>query len=246
MNAHFVPPLPPADILGFMGEDAAKSELNGELLLGLADGRWPSQNGLVLDIGCGYGRLAYALARRGFEGRYIGIDVTKRWVDWLQQHFTPASPRYEFQWQDVINLHYNPLGRSDRVQLPTEAAQADLVPILSVFTHMNAEDIGRYLKALGSSIGPHTLVYATFFTLNDEQRRLESEGKSAFPMQTQYAPHSRIFRPADPLYAIGHDEAWIRAAIAEAGLKVEEAVFGRWCGRPDSPSYQDSYFLRRA
>jgi SAM-dependent methyltransferase len=231
-----------------MGETPERSAQNGELLLALVDGRWPEKGGLVLDIGCGYGRLAYALARRGFDGRYVGIDITKRWVDWLQVNYTPVLPNYTFQWQDISNHHYNPSGQLEpgHLILPPVAASADIVLILSVFTHMKFDAIKEYLNVIGRCISSSCVVYATLFTLNDEQRRLEEEGRSVFPMQTPFGPHSRIFRPADPLYAIGHDEASIRNAVAEAGMVIDDVIFGRWCGRAESASYQDSYFLRRA
>lgn len=240
-----VPPLPPADMLGFMGEDAATSARNGDLLLGLAKGHYP-RDGLVFDIGCGYGRLAYALARHGFSGRYVGVDVTRRWVDWLRSNFTPVLPSYTFLHLDVANHHYNRKGAVDpaEVRFPPEATGADLILLLSVFTHMEAEDCAAYLRAISRVMTRQSTIYATFFVLNDEQRHFDGLGRSAHPMVQAHGSHSRISRPADPLYAIGHDEAWLMQAIDAAGLRVDRVIFGRWCGRPCPESYQDSFFLK--
>jgi len=56
----------------------------------------------VMDIGCGYGRVASALWRRGHRGHYVGVNILKRHVQWCSDHMTPATDGlYTFQHLDV-------------------------------------------------------------------------------------------------------------------------------------------------
>lgn len=43
----------------------------------------------VLDVGCGPGRHAYALARRGIE--VVGVDISQRFVDIASEHAPPGA-----------------------------------------------------------------------------------------------------------------------------------------------------------
>jgi SAM-dependent methyltransferase len=54
--------------------------------LGLVPGR------RVLDVGCGPGRHAHALARRGIE--VVGVDIARRFVDLAREH-APAGATFE-------------------------------------------------------------------------------------------------------------------------------------------------------
>jgi SAM-dependent methyltransferase len=43
----------------------------------------------ILDVGCGYGRLAFGLlSQLDFKGRYEGFDVLQRQIDWCRKAIT--------------------------------------------------------------------------------------------------------------------------------------------------------------
>src|SRR5690349_13749321 len=88
MNTAMTPPIPPKE-LRFMGEadDAFLplcDQYAGQILdfVGHAD---PDYR--LVDVGCGYGRLAYGLVRAGFPGRYFGFDVLGPQIAWLRDNF---------------------------------------------------------------------------------------------------------------------------------------------------------------
>jgi len=99
----------------------------------------------VLDVGCGNGTLARALAEKGFSGRYIGVDMsggllssaeslmdegtkgsyTFKQVDLADPDWPAAIPHAPFEWLvSFAVLHHLP-GESLRQQ--TVSAFADMV-----------------------------------------------------------------------------------------------------------------------
>ena len=83
-----------------------------------------------LDFGVGVGRLARMF--KGFRGRYIGVDVDPRNIDWISRHLP---------WVDAVQTE-------PRRPLPLAAATFNAVSSVSVFTHMNEEDHAFYLSEL--------------------------------------------------------------------------------------------------
>jgi len=84
----------------------------------------------LLDFGVGVGRLARMF--KGFNGRYVGIDIDEKNVAWLSK----AMPEFEA-------THSVP-----RVPLLLRDATFDAVISVSVFTHMTRPDHLFYLDEL--------------------------------------------------------------------------------------------------
>jgi len=235
--------MPPAN-LRFMGEDEVTFLKNGENLLAPVLGRF-DMNGTVLDIGCGYGRLAYALRRAGFRGQYVGLDILPLQINWLRDNF--QGPNYSFVHMDIVNDRYNPNGKLTMAELALPALETPptLVLMLSVFTHLYKEDVLHFLSSVAKVTDSRTLFYSTWFLLNDHQREMEQAGASPYPMTHALPPESRYFNAEDPLHAIGHDEAAVRAWGRDAGFWPAEVRYGSWCGRTNPDAYQDVLFWRR-
>lgn len=241
-----LPPFPPKKFM-FMGETEDSSTRSGDLLLSFVDGRF-DREGLVFDVGCGYGRMAYALARSGFGGEYVGLDVKKASIDWLTEHFTPVAPHFRFLHVDVRNDRYNPNGRVEggSYRMPPLPRPPALVLVLSVFTHMYEADVRGYLQEIARICDDDSLVYATFFLLNDEQRRLGREGKPKWTLPHAVSDHCRIQSLENPLHVVGYAEDWVMSAVADAGLQVVGKEYGWWSGRrPAPPRGQDALLLKR-
>jgi SAM-dependent methyltransferase len=116
------------------GEFMAVGKLTYYLLrsLGLADGQ------LVVDVGCGSGRLAAQLAPFGGI-RYIGCDVVGRLVEYASK--LSGRPDWRF-------VH------SDGSRIPCEDGAADFVCFFSVFTHLPHEDTFRYFRESARVLKP--------------------------------------------------------------------------------------------
>jgi SAM-dependent methyltransferase len=243
-------PLPPQKLM-FMDKTSEAMLRNGASLLKLLRERVPFDlNGNVLDVGCGYGRMAYTLLNEGFTGTYVGLEILPNHVAWLRENLSPWFRQSStFLHLDVLNERYNPNGKmsADQVIWPPIGMLPDYVFILSVFTHMYASGIENYLAQLAKVTGKDTVAYATFFLLNESQAEMERQGVSRYPMTVAVEPYSRCYDAKDQLWAIGFDQDWVVKKIGEAGFEIIEPIeLGSWCGRKGSRAYQDSIFFRRS
>jgi SAM-dependent methyltransferase len=240
-------PLPPQSII-FMDKDreagiaAGKHRLQRLRSFGV---RVPS--GRVLDLGCGWGRMAYALADAGFYGKYVGVDILKRQVEWLRSNFTPHDSRYRFHLIDVANDRYNPKGSATRVDLaPLAGGPVNVALAYSVFTHLFEAQILDYLRQVHGLLVDGGAFVFTAFIMNDEARRLIAEGKASHTMTFRLNDHCWHDRE-DPLYCIGYEESWLRQQCEALGYSVDRMIPGHWCGRERAwnPDYQDYVVVRR-
>lgn len=91
--------------------------------LGLADGH------MVMDVGCGSGRLAVALSK-SMRVDYHGCDIVQDFLDHARR-LTPSSYRYSL------------VGGLD---IPEQDAKADFVTFFSVATHLMHHETYLYLE----------------------------------------------------------------------------------------------------
>jgi SAM-dependent methyltransferase len=202
----------------------------------------------VLDVGSGYGRVAHALWRRDFEGAYLGLEILREHVGWCAEEITPASDgRLEFRHLDVRNERYNPDGAvaAEKATFEVDDESVDVAVLTSVFTHMYAAEIVRYLAELRRVMCVGGRALTTFFALDETWREAQLAGLGALPMTHVVDPTCRYHNADDPLHAIGFTPAWIRGAVADAGLRVFATRLGGWCGRRAASGYQDTFVLER-
>ena len=108
-------PVPPESLRIWVGpfSDAELFVRSGEQTLNeIADLCGLPVDSLVLEIGCGCGRLSRAFA--GYlspEGRYEGFDVARVLFEWCRQQLEPQLSNFRFSWADVRAGGHNPEGR---------------------------------------------------------------------------------------------------------------------------------------
>ena len=124
----------------------------------------------VLEIGCGIGRDAIPLTEILSEGRYVGIDIIKRSIDWCTDNIAKRHPNFDFYHYDVQDQLHNPDGttRTTDIRIPLPDKSVDRIVLFSVFTHMFQPEIEHYLREFHRLLKPSGLVYATTFLFNDE------------------------------------------------------------------------------
>jgi SAM-dependent methyltransferase len=194
----------------------------------------------ILDVGSGIGRKTIPLTQfLTGAGSYDGIDVNAAGVEWCRQRITPRFPNFRFQRIDAANALYNPggAGRAAEVRFPFPDASFTFVTLGSVFTHMMPRDVEHYLSEVSRVMGEGRCLIS-FFLLNDESRRLISQGKSSLPFGSLLDRYATI-SPEMPERAIAFDEDFVRALYAAAGLRIARVDYGSWCGREEFLSYQD-------
>jgi SAM-dependent methyltransferase len=133
-------------------DDALRRAVGGEFLaIGkleyhLLRSRGLKDNHLVVDVGCGSGRLACQLAPFP-DLRYIGCDVVPRLLEYAEELCERPD------WQFVT---------TNGTTIPCDSASADFVCFFSVFTHLPQEDIYRYFREAHRVLKPGGLLLMTF------------------------------------------------------------------------------------
>jgi len=201
---------------------------------------------VVLDVGCGVGRLALPLTRYLTEsGHYHGFDTVGPAIRWCQRHITPTFPNFRFEQADIYHPLYNPAGRCPArdYTFPYPEGVFDLVIVASVFTHLRPEEVNRYLAEVRRVLKPGGRCLATFFLLNaDSQARMAAPG-SRFHFR-QDAGGCWTTNPGKPEAAVAYREEDLREVLDRAGLEVREPIhFGSWCGREQACDGQDLVLL---
>ena len=105
----------------------------------------------VLDVGCGFGRMAYALAHYlAPSARYEGFDTMGHLIEWAKQSISTKFPNFTFRKADIFNRCYNPNGAFKAVdfRFPYEEERFDLIVLTSVFTHMQGAEVRHYLDEI--------------------------------------------------------------------------------------------------
>ena len=104
---------------------------------------------LVVDLGCGSGRLASALRMRA-DIRYVGTDLVFKLLGYANRHWG-GTP---FLFCQV-----------DRPVIPLGDGQADLVASFSVFTHILPEETFVYLEESRRVLAPGGRLVFSFLDL---------------------------------------------------------------------------------
>lgn len=143
-----------------------------KLLCGLKHGK------RVLEIGCGPGKMAFAMigtqgmgadrmyyvGTEGIDtgGWYFGTDINKSCIDWCQKNITPKYPNYRF-------IHVKQ-SEKDEYTLPFEDDYFDIVFLHSVFTHMSPEVVLHYLREIKRVLKPKGKCCATFVLITEHNK----------------------------------------------------------------------------
>lgn len=230
-------PLTPPHRLWFVGggDFRTAGEDFREFFIGL--GALPEND--ILDVGSGVGRVAVGLTG-WLNGRYEGIDVIWRGIEWCQEAITPRYPNFHFQVADLYNRHYNPEGRfsASDYRFPFEDRSFDWVVLNSVFTHMLPADRDNYISEIARVLRPGGRCFATFFLLNDEARRSLQDGRGKLNFRFGRSGYWTN-NPRRPEAAVAYEEAEVCQEFERSGLHVTAVRYGAWSGREDGTGDQD-------
>lgn len=243
-------PVPPEDLMKIIGCTSAKAFLtSGQHFLRIFrrfGGLKPSDR--VLDVGCGCGRAACPITGYLTTGSYDGFDVVPELVNWCRENITPRHARFRFEHIDVANSFYYAQGamRAGQFRFPYDDTAFDFTILLSVFTHMLADDLKHYAGEIARTLKPGGTAFISFFVLNDESRRMKArpQVQMRFPFR-----HGRggimVQDRARPEGAVAYPEEMVCSILRANGLEVQAILFGSWCGRERAISFQDMVVARK-
>jgi SAM-dependent methyltransferase len=124
------------------------------------------ENPMVLDLGCGCGRLArFLYINPGV--RYLGVDIFLPAIEWCRKAFTPlVGDRFRFEHFDGYSAVYNPTGKvkPSEYTLPCTDRSVDMTVCASLFTHLLLPDCKHYLAEIHRVLKPESRAIISLHT----------------------------------------------------------------------------------
>lgn len=198
-----------------------------------------SHSSRVLEVGCGFGRLAFALRRVLTEGSYIGLDVVEEKITFLRERMTPSYPNFRFEWLDVRSDFYHPRGTvpAKTASFPCTAEWADTIVAMSVFTHLVPDGMRRYLKEMSRTLKPGGRCLISVCLLDyyeiDHPRPVQF-AEPCFSFDDPVDASNGMMRTSDPTCPeamVAVKWAFLRELAQQAGLTpVCDPLPGMWSG----------------
>ena len=109
------------------------------------------QDGYLVDVGCGSGRLARPMSQ-WLTGRYLGLDLVPDLVD----HARAIAGRPDWRFEVI-----------DHIGIPEADRRADMVCFFSVLTHLLQEQGYWYLEEARRVLKPGGVIVFSFLELRD-------------------------------------------------------------------------------
>ncbi len=163
-------------------ESVGRIELAAVRHAGLRDGM------AIIDLGCGSGRLAWALGQT-MRVDYLGIDIVQALLDYARGK---SPPSYRFM-----------LNRALRIPAPD--ASADMVAAFSVFTHLLHAESYLYLEDIRRVLRPGGVCVFSFLEFADPRHWLvfsgtvDAQRRSAAPHLNQFIDRGAVALWCDKL-----------------------------------------------
>jgi SAM-dependent methyltransferase len=237
-------PLPPKRDRAAVAVDfLPKAFRSLSLLVGLGRLR---RDGTILDVGCGVGRISYALAHYlSAGGRYEGLDAVPRWVDWNRKTISVRFPNFRFRLADVRNGLYSRRSRTaaERLRFPYDDDTFDTAFVESVFQHNRVPVVRHYLAEIGRVLRSGGRCVVTSFLL---RRGLVAADQRAdgldflHPLEGAWSASAKV-----PETGIAFEATRFEHWVGEAGLELAEFHRGEWHGEGPGVAYQDVIVLEK-
>jgi|SRR5579862_4253115 len=172
----------------------------------------------VLEVGCGGGRNALALADYLEPGGYVGLDIDE--VSVCACRAQPALQKFEFVVADVENDLYNPQGggRASDYRFPFDDDSFDFVFLQSVYTHMLEEDCANYAGEIMRVLRPGGTAAVSIFL------QTTPVPGQAFSFKGR-AGSAYLEYPEIPTKVVGYELATFESWFAGAEVR---GLFGQW------------------
>jgi SAM-dependent methyltransferase len=164
----------------------------------------------VLEIGCGCGRNAFALAEVLNDGNYTGMDIHRVSLEAAKDNSRLKRKGFQFELLDIRNNEYNPKGRNLATEyvFPFPNETFDVVFMVSVFTHMVTDEVRNYAKQIARIFKPGGRCFFTAFLLDRD---------SAFKFPFRSQEHSYM-KSGSPEICLAYYSDFLLSTFAEDGM----------------------------
>lgn len=200
----------------------------------------------VLEIGCGCGRTAIALAGFLGEGNYTGMDIHKGSIKACLDNPSLRKKCFSFDHLDIQNNEYNPNGSlaAHTLVFPYASGSYDVIFLVSVFTHMKTKDVKNYIKEIARMTRPGGICMVTTFLIDPKK----GGKRISFPLKEE---EHYYYNESLPEEAIGYELGFYLKHFSQQDMTQKgEVVWGSWRGissiQSTSGFSQDIVLFRKA
>lgn len=198
-------------------------EVGERMLKSMIDDAGLQKDAVILDVGCGYGRIALPLTKYlSKSARYEGFDILPGEIAWATRHVTSQYPNFHFQLANIHNKYYHIEGQltAREYRFPFDDGTFDFVCLHSVFTHLLRLDLEHYLSEISRVLKPGGMTHITYFLMSSdaggtqprrERLRIESDG-------------CWLFDAERPEWETGYEEDYIRTLYQTNQLEIKEPI----------------------
>lgn len=203
----------------------------------------------VLDIGSGVGRSAIALSTYLNEnGSYDGFDVVKQGVDWCNNGLGKDFPNFDFKYVPIFNDLYNTSElKATEFKFPYEDLSFSKVFSVSLFTHMQIEEIQHYFHEIHRVLKQGGQCFSTFFFYDEtDETHIANLKDFGFPYKKE---DYRLMNENVKSGNIAIHKTKIKQMLQQANLEFVAIVDGYWKGQNADNSkteYQDILVFKKA
>lgn len=168
------------------------------------------QSDLVMDIGCGQGRMAIGLLRLRPTARYVGVDVSMPSIAWCKRHIEADHPNFRFHHLDLVNARYNPQGAAmpPGFRLPAEDRSVAVVYLWGVVTNMEPEFLPAYVREIDRVLQADGRLFLTANTEID------------VPEFSINPPNYVTFQYSGPLHIVRYEKLHLERMFTAGGLEL--------------------------
>jgi len=142
----------------------------------------------VLEVGCGCGRIATALASYLADGgSYDGFDVAAPLLNWCREELQPRLLRFRFHLADEVHAPgHNPSGTRNAAEFkfPYQSGEFDLVILSSVLTHILPQAIENYLRETARVLRPNAPAFISVFLFDEAAANAVNSQTTIFDFPT--------------------------------------------------------------
>ena len=194
----------------------------------------------VLEIGCGSGRAALALAEFLNDGKYVGMDIEEISLLACRSNKTLQKKKFQFDLMNIYSEEYNPKGDIEAAEyrFPYPDQSFGVIFLTSVFTHMLPDTVSNYVSEIGRMLAPGGCCLFTTFVMD---AGTEGYGIS-FPYE---ARDYCLFQKTFPEKAVGYYLHYFDRIFKSARCKrFGEPILGPWRDVPVTIQYPGTDFAQ--
>jgi SAM-dependent methyltransferase len=185
----------------------------------------------VLDVGCGTGRVARAMANFLASGTYTGVDIVESSIGWCQEAFRQYE-KFKFVHADVHSVFYNADGTSlpETYKFPFADNSFDVVWSSSLFTHMLLPGVDNYLREMARVVKPGKRIWNSYLLLDSISEPLVMFPRNDGRRMPYPVDGGRIAYKERPEHVVGLYTDRIVELHHKHGLKIERIAYANWSG----------------